>query len=108
MKSLIAVLALAACGGGAAKPTKTPSNTAQTTDPTPPPGDECADGQEYLESGCGGDTLGPQLPAHGCYARCPMMDCEIGYTCKMVVVNPCPDGTCDACSADAQVCLPDA
>jgi|SRR5688572_21476432 hypothetical protein len=103
---VLLLIAAAACGGGKPRSDPTPSNRAEpgsmpepTADPT-----ACAEGQEWLESGCGG---GDQLPVDGCYTRCPMMDCETGFSCRVVIVNPCPGGGCDACSVDAQLCLPD-
>lgn len=81
----------------------------------PPPVDPCTQqgtesacvdaGCRWLVPGCGT----PPLPEAGCYAPndCVPGDCADPYsTCQQVVVDPCWNKGCDACSTTAFVCLP--
>lgn len=46
--------------------------------------------------------------AIGCYpaADCDANSCPLDQACGTVVFNPCFDSKCNACGADAQICLP--
>jgi hypothetical protein len=62
-------------------------------------------GCRWLTPGCSGTPL----PAAGCFpeADCAMdEDCPAERTCQTANYNPCYMQACDACGADAQVCLP--
>jgi hypothetical protein len=58
----------------------------------------------WLTPGCG-DTPS-DFPA-GCYAAddCDPASCTAGTSCTTVIYDPCFDSNCNACAADAQVCL---
>ena len=64
-----------------------------------------APGCRWLVPGCGE----PPLPSEGCFAAedCVAGGCDEGETCTLVVINPCWNSPCDACGADANVCLGD-
>jgi hypothetical protein len=81
----------------------------------PPPMDPCSlqgtetectnAGCRWLVPGCGT----PSLPQAGCHAPtdCTPADCESLYsTCQQVVVDPCWNKACDACSMTVSLCLP--
>jgi len=103
--------------GGSASATCDPSGTwhLSISDCPPPPADGCAiHGTEaecgtdpacrWLVPGCGD----PALPQAGCFAStdCTADSCGPGLTCQKVVFDPCYMKGCNACSADAAVCLP--
>jgi hypothetical protein len=58
----------------------------------------------WLVPGCGD----PPLPAAGCFpaADCAPDGCAAGLLCKTVSYDPCHLKGCDACGAEARVCLP--
>jgi hypothetical protein len=87
------VFVLIACGRSTSAPPPT----------TTPPANsgECTAGQAKFTHGCGG---GPAF-ATGCYTRCDDADCPGGTTCTQVTIDPCAGKECDACGAEAKLCL---
>jgi hypothetical protein len=61
-------------------------------------------GCRWLEPGCGE----PPLPQAGCFAAedCTQDSCDEGKTCTSAIIDPCWNSPCDACGAEALVCLP--
>jgi hypothetical protein len=85
------------------------------TNCNPPPLDLCLDQIDaascagigfcaWLEPGCDANPL----PAAGCYAAddCAVTGCFGDATCTEMSVHPCPDGDCNACGMQSNVCLP--
>jgi hypothetical protein len=65
---------------------------------------EADPGCRWLVPGCGV----PSLPAEGCF---PKAECTDGFdcgmkTCSFAIVDPCWNKGCNACAAEAAVCLP--
>lgn len=101
--TLTALLFVLGCGGGTPAPTP-PSNSA-TDQPPAASGAEarCPAGQALFVPGCGEGTTFKE----GCYAACRGgAACEPGFTCTKVSIDPCAGSECDACGAEAELCLP--
>jgi hypothetical protein len=82
--------------------------------PPPPPPDACE--QHTTDSACDADAscrwLAPgcgmsPIPAAGCFSATNCAGaCAPGYACQTVSYNPCYGKKCDACGAEASVCMP--
>lgn len=68
-----------------------------------------ASGCKWMAPGC--ETPSGYVSRVGCFAQCDAdADCAVGSHCEAVWTDPCwddGDATCDACGAEAQVCVPE-
>jgi len=112
--SLVALLALASCGGKQqASPTAaTPEQQepeAPNESPAPQPqlpksiAGQCPAGQTFFAPGCGESPI----PEKACYTTCTDDSaCTDGQQCQEATYHPCTDSPCRACGSSTKVCLP--
>ncbi len=83
-----------ACGGAGECEAESPEDCVRD--------DACA----WREPGCAAAELTIE---EGCYPIAPCLadSCEEGLVCASKSYNPCADGTCDACGAQTNVCVPE-
>lgn len=65
-------------------------------------------GCSWRVPGCSASTNAPSLTEAGCFpaADCSVDGCGSWGTCTLVTHDPCWNALCDACGAEANVCIP--